>query len=230
MEFKNLRHLYIESVKIEKAKYHFYIENGYIKSWSDKEKENPDPDRGLKYNLTATRWQHYLKSEITRVKAVELAIKRYDRQKEKEMKKMLFWLDDVANAPDLTFMNVNVKFVRSATWGYNPHATVSTNFGTFYGKASGCGYDKESAAVAQALNQNASVMKVLYSLKEKALEKGISDNRTALGCGSYGVVPYFEGGVGVGCFWKILKQAGFEIHETYGKHERIYNIYKGVEK
>lgn len=230
MEFKKLRYAYIESVEIEKAKNHFYIANGYFESWSNEEKEKADSaDRGLRHNLTATRWDQYLKGEITRDRAVELAVKRYDKKKEKEMKKILFWLDDVANAPDLTFINVNVEFVRSATWGYNPRVTVSTNFGTFYGKASGCGYDKESAAVAQAFNQNLSIMKTLYTLKEKALEKGISDNRAGIGYGSgQGVIPYFESGVGVGCFWKILRQAGFEIQTTYGKHENIYNIYKGV--
>lgn len=228
MEFKKLRYAYIENTEIEKAENYFYIENGYFRSWLDVEKKKADPDRGLKNHSTATRWEQYLKGEITRDKAVELAFKRYSKKKEQETKKMLLWLDNVANAPDLTFVNVKVEFVRSATWGRNPYATVLTNFGTFYGKASGCGYDKESAAVAQAFNQNLSIMKILCTLKEKALERGILDNRTGLGYGSgYGVIPYFEGGVGVGCFWSILKQADFEVSTTYGKHENIYSLYKG---
>lgn len=231
MKFKKLRELYIENVEIEKAKNHFYIENGYFENWATENKENADPDNGLRNNLTNTRWQQYLSGEITRTKAVELAIKRYDKQTEKEMEKMLLKFDEIANAPDLTFISVDVDFIKSAVWGRNPRVTVRTNNGTFYDTASGCGYDKESAAVAQAFNQDLSILKTLYTLKEKALEIGISDNRAGLGYGSgYGVIPYFESGVGVGCFWNILKKAGFEISETYGKHENLYTLYKGVKK
>lgn len=229
MKFKKLRQLYIENVEIEKAKNHFYIENGYFENWAPENKANPD--YGLRNYSTGTRWKQYLAGEITRAKAVELAIKRYDKQTEKEMEKMFLKFDEIANAPDLTFISVDVDFIKSATWGYNPRVTVRTNNGTFYGTASGCGYDKESAAVALALNQDLSILKTLYTLKEKTLEIGILDNRAGLGYGSgYGVIPYFESGVGVGCFWNILKKAGFEISETYGKHENLYTLYKGVEK
>lgn len=231
MEFEKLRQLYTENVEIEKVKNHFYIKSGYFESWANENKENANPDKGLRRYSTGTRWQQYLTGEISRDKAIELAIKRYDRQIEKKTKKMLLRFDEIANAPDLTFISVDVDFIKSATWGYNPRVTVQTNNGTYYGTASGCGYDKESAAVAQAFNQDLSILKTLYTLKEKALEIGISDNRADLGYGSgYGVIPYFESGVGVGCFWNILKKAGFEIRAAYGKHENLYTLCKGVEK
>lgn len=231
MKFKKLRELYIENVEIEKVKNHFYIENGYFESWAVENKENANPDKGLRNNLTDTRWKQYLRGEISRDKAIELAVKRYDRQIEKEIEKTLLRFDEIANAPDLIFITVDVDFVKSMTWGYNPHVTVATNNGTYYGTASGCGYDKESAAVAQAFDQDLSILKTLYTLKEKALEIGILDNKIGLGYGSgYGVIPCFERGVGVGCFWNILKKAGFDVLETYGKHENLYTLYKGVGK
>ena len=112
-----------------------------------------------------------------------------------------------------------------------------SNTGNSAGYASGCGYDKESSAVAEALNKNNSFLKVLYTLKENALEAGASDhsktactgvdNRNIIGYGSgYSVLPYFEGGVGVNCYWDILKKAGFEISCHYTRSSNTYVIFK----
>lgn len=56
------------------------------------------------------------------------------------------------------------------------------------------------------------------------------DNRNICGYGSgYGVIPYFEGGVGVGCFWDILKRGGYTTRCNYGKHENYYTVSKESE-
>lgn len=117
--------------------------------------------------------------------------------------------------------------------------TPMTNAGTFTGTASGCGYDKESAAIAEALNQCDSVLQLLYTYKENALAAGESDeskaasygrsNGSIIGYGAgYGAIPYFEGGAGVSCFWSILKKCGFEVRGHHGTHSDFYTIEKGV--
>ena len=114
-----------------------------------------------------------------------------------------------------------------------------SNAGTFTGTASGCGYDKESAAVAEALNKCDSVLQLLYTYKENALAAGESDESKTASCGrsngsiigygaGYGAIPYFEGGVGVSCFWSILKKCGFEVRGHHGTHSDFYTIEKGV--
>lgn len=129
--------------------------------------------------------------------------------------------------------------MRSRTWGNNPHAEARTNAGTFSGTASGCGYDKESTAIAEALNQCDSVLKVLYTLKENGLRAGLSDKSKTAACGrsngdicgygaGYGAIPYFEGGVGSSCFWSILKKCGFSTSCHHGKHSDFYSVEKGV--
>ena len=149
-------------------------------------------------------------------------------------------LDVIAAAPDLQFISVNVYYKRSSVWGYCPSVDVHTNNGFSTGYASGCGYDKESAAVADAFNKDHSILKALYTIKENGLIAGLNDeskiactgvdNRNICGYGSgYSVIPYFEGGVGVGCFWDILKRGGYTTRCNYGKHENYYTVSKESE-
>lgn len=215
----------------------FYIKNGYFQTWA--EEHRTDPDRGLKANSTETRWKQYQAGTISREKAVELATKRATKEIEKKTAAKLAKLDRVANAPDLTFISVSVDWVRSRTWGYNPHVEVRTNTGTYYGTASGCGYNKESAAIADAFNKCDSILKALYQLKENGLRAGKTDasktactgvdNRNICGYGSgYSVLPYFEGGVGASCFWSILKDCGYKTSGHHTKHSDFYSVEKEV--
>lgn len=215
----------------------FYIENGYFPTWA--EEHRTDPDRGLKDNSTKIRWKQYQAGTISREKAVELATKRAQKKIDKNTAAQLAQLDRVANAPDLTFISVSVEWVRSRTWGYNPRVEVRTNTGTYYGTASGCGYDKESAAIADAFNKCDSILKALYQLKENGLRVGKTDESTTAGCGrsngdicgygaGYGAIPYFEGGVGSSCFWSILQNCGFSTSCHHAKHSDFYNIEKEV--
>lgn len=238
--FERLTKAFLEDRETQRQRKEFFIIHGFCESWSEEHKT--ESDNGLKRYSTARRWEQYQNGEIDRAKACEFAIKRMNKEIEKEIKKKLAHLEAVANAPEVDYITVNVEYKRSSVWGYNPAVEVITNSesGFFTGYASGCGYDKESAAVAEAFNKSLGIMKVLYTLKEKALEAGESDesktactghdNRNCVGYGAgYGVLPYFEGGVGVGCFWDILKKAGYKTRCNYGKHENFYSIYKETE-
>lgn len=68
-------------------------------------------------------------------------------------------LEAADNAGKLIEMEISVNWVRSKTWGSNPHAECrilfeDAEYGTrsaySEGRASGCGYDKRSAAVQEA--------------------------------------------------------------------------------
>lgn len=215
----------------------FYILNGYMPTWASE--HHTDSDRGLKEYSTATRWEQYQKGAISREKAVEYATVRAMKAIDKQTAATLEKLDRIANAPDLNYISISVDWVRSRTWGYNPLAEVRTNTGYYNGTASGCGYDKESTAIAEALNQCDSVLKALYTLKEKGLQAGQTDESKTAACGrsngeicgygaGYGAVPYFEGGVGSSCFWEILKKCGFKTTGHHGKHSDYYSVEKEV--
>ena len=235
--FELLKERFLKERQNKKQESKFYIENGFCQSWSDEYKTASD--EGLKRYSTETRYNQYKNGVITREKAVDYAVAIMEKQIDKEMAATLEKLEKIENAPDLQYISINVSYTKSATWGYNPTATANTNNGTTTGYASGCGYDKKSSAVASAFNKNYSILKTLYTIKENALKDGLSDfsktactgvdNRTTCGYGAgYGIFPYFEGGVGVGCFWDIFKKAGFTTRCNYGKHEDYYNVSKEV--
>lgn len=150
-----------------------------------------------------------------------------EKSKTKAFEKQLARLETIEQAPDCSRIEISVDWVRNKTWGNNPHAKITDGGDWYTGTASGCGYDKISAAVAEALNQSNSILKALCEAKEEALKNGASDasdtctgrdNRDILGYGSgYNPVPAFEGGVGMGSFDNIFKKLGFEIHYQGGK-------------
>lgn len=235
MTFKLLSERLIEAAEHDKETTKFYIENGFCENWNEESKVFSD--NGLKRYSTETRWMQYQNGNITREKAVEFAVKRMIKNKDADLIKKLDKLLKVAEAPELTNASIYVEYRKSRTWGYCPSVEMYSNTGNSAGYASGCGYDKESAAVAEALNKNDSFLKVLYTLKENALAEGASDyskaactgvdNRNIIGYGSgYSVLPYFEGGVGVNCYWDILKKAGFEISCHYTRSSNTYVIFK----
>lgn len=232
--FTLLKERYLKERHNKKQETRFYIENGFYQSWSDVHKIASD--EGLKQYSTKTRYDQYKNGVITRAKAVDYAAARMEKQIDKEIAATLEKLERIEKAPDLQYISINVSYTKNATWGYNPIATANTNNGTTTGYASGYGYDKESSAVASALNKNYSVLKTLYTIKENAFKAGLSDfsktacngvdNRSTCGYGAgYDILPYFEGGVGVGCFWDILKKAGFTTRCNYVKNENYYNVY-----
>lgn len=240
--FAQLNNLITAEANRKKEESRFYIEHGFCESWAE---ENRKPsDNGIERYCTARRWEQYKAGELSREKMVELTVKRMEKQSDKETAAKLEKLERVAAAPDLVSVSISVEWKRSQTWGYNPTATVTVHAGDewkqFTGTASGCGYDKRTAAIGSALNQSRSVLKMLYEAKESALvnppERGRycganyfeenTSNNTLIHYGAgYGVLPYFEGGVGINSFFGVFEACGFKCtaqHET--KHADYYHF------
>lgn len=159
----------------------------------------------------------------------EKELKKLARKRAKLLDKKLKNIEIVENAPDLDSITINVEWKKSKTWGSNPNVEIKvktenpTSYNRYYGKASGCGYDKESAAIQEALNQCPAVLKVLYSKKEDNFNTA---NRDLFGYGSgYGCLPYFESGVGVSCYYKIWESVGYKMeHIASGKTFDVYTV------
>lgn len=220
MRYQNIKALVIETAENSKAKQAEYIRNHEYCS--------------LKNNSTATRWNQYQAGIITRETAEEYATARMIKRIDKQTAATLDRLETYEAAPDLESLTISVEWKRSRTWGFNPTATVTykaRTWGKTTGSASGCGYDKETAAIAEALNQIPEAVKALCECKENALEAGqqaraewndSNANYIAYGAG-YGPIPYFEGGVGFSATRAVFEAAGFELtHETHGKHYDFY--------
>lgn len=154
-------------------------------------------------------------------------IKEYNARLNKDLKR----IDTIENANNnILSITINIDWVKNRTWGYNPHATIYTNNGDMTeGRASGCGYDKESAAIAEALNKNNDILKLLYTAKNKKMTSKKTNNHDILGYGSgHGVLPYFEGGVGVSSLLSIFRKLGYTITEHHTDKNDFYTISKGV--
>lgn len=182
-----------------------------------------------KDKLTSSQYNKYVNDELTDKQIKEILKKKiiesYEKRKNKELRKT----EIVTQANEqITMINISINWVKNPTWGYNPHATITTNLGTITeGKASGCGYDKESAAIAEALNKNNDILKLLYIAKNKKMTFTNNNNHDLLGYGSgYGVLPYFEDGVGASSLMNIFKKLGYNIQEYHTDKSDFYTITK----
>lgn len=157
-------------------------------------------------------------------------IDRKSKALDKELEKGLQHLLTVEKAPELESIKVSVEWKKNRTWGSNPtaEAWVSVKNDSFYytsGSIGGCGYDKRSTAIANAVNQDNSFLKALYLLKEKNVD---INNHTLFGYGSgYGILPKLEGGVGESCYAAIFDKIGFKWNSVaWGKTYDVYTATK----
>lgn len=153
--------------------------------------------------------------------AQEKMLRRFCRKNEAARADMLAKLQAAADAPALELLTVSVEWARSRTWGSNPTATAQAYGGHTMretrGHASGCGYDKESAAIASALNTSPAVMRVLYDHAEKGGEFAYSVQ-------TFAGVPSFDGGCGVSCFRSVFEGCGYAWQDV--AHGRSFDAYK----
>ena len=183
----------------------------------------------LQRYLTDYRYRQLEKGEITKEEATEIAWKKAVKENQKELENKIKHIRQVYEQEEIKEITINVEWSKNRTWGMNPTAVAWTSYtGRTEGRASGWGYDKESTAVAEALNKNKNILKLLYDYKEKELEAGNeASSEKLLGYGSgYGVLPYFEGGVGINCHIKIFEKLGFKVKQAHGKFSDSYIIYK----
>lgn len=140
------------------------------------------------------------------------------KEAERDEKKRGDRLREVEEVETPAAVSIVVEWHKSKTWGMNPCARVAAERVATYGSASGCGYDKESAAIASAFNQNPEILKILY------------DHAEAGGTFPYGVnvragLPSFDGGCGVSCFYSIFEACGYTFRQVAsGKMFDVYEI------
>ena len=133
---------------------------------------------------------------------------------------------------EINKISITVEWKNNKMWGANPTATAIVYFknGTVNEYCShsigGNGYDRESAAVGEALNQCDELLNLMYEIMDSDGDE--VENNSVLGYGSgYGVLPYFEGGVGIDCFYKILSKLGYTMRKVAsGKMFDVYNVSK----
>lgn len=148
-------------------------------------------------------------------KMLSTYIKRANKKTEKDIKEV----ETILNAGNVTEISITVEWSENQTWGANPTAEVRVYGDEFEflksRSVSGCGYDKESTAFAEAVNQSNAVRKILLMNKNKI--KDIYGHRNSL----------LSGGVGSSCFLNIFKALKYKAIKTAsGKMFDAYLITK----
>jgi len=159
----------------------------------------------------------------------EYLIKRLEAHTAKRLVEIAKELQFSIEFPELTELTINVEWKKSSMWGSNPTAEAYINGVGIVssGSIGGCGYDKCSTAVARVLNQVPQFKKLMYELKNKPANCK-KTSREVFGYGSgYGVLPNFEGGVGVSCYDRIFNAIGYKFETiSSGKTFDVYKISK----
>lgn len=174
---------------------------------------------------TPLKLVEYLSNHQSKYKNPEKSLpKHFKRIADKEKNAINLKIDEMENAKDFSgeFI-ITVEWKKSHMWGSNPKAY--TNAGYESSSIGGCKYDKLSTATAEALNSNKSILKLLYEKKNANIDKS---NHELLGYGSgYGILPQFEGGVGVSSHIRIIEGIGLKMQTiTSTKNVDVFLITK----
>ena len=180
----------------------------------------------INFYITDLRKQQLKDGKITLEKVQQIAIKKANKEIEKrtaeKIEKVKYIDSTITNMEDI---NIIVQH-KKTNLGYQYKATLATEKIRIEGKyTGGWGYDKLSTALAEVLNQYQPLIKVMYEyINDKMWEEGslTINNHKVLGYGSgYGILPYFESGVGVSSFYKIFDNLGLKLTQVTDEFYRI---------
>ena len=115
------------------------------------------------------------------------------------------------------YIRVDVNWTKSRTWGNCPQAEVWAGERTSSNVMSGWGYDKESAATADAFNLNPVFARIVATcawldMKES---KATGKNETTYGYSVNYLGYRFNGGVGYSCHDRIIRRAGYKLKAEF---------------
>lgn len=113
-----------------------------------------ESDKRQAADLAELRKPYYFKGRFNSLKDSDKKrkIKEYYKQEKQATAEELKRLYQVEEWREFSAC---VEWTRSQTWGANPHAKASANARRCgFGSASGCGYDKLSAAICYAVNDS----------------------------------------------------------------------------
>ena len=180
----------------------------------------------IDFYITNLRQQQLKDGKITLEKAQQIAIKKASKEIEKQTAKKIEKVKQIdATIENIEDINIIVQH-KKTNLGYQYKATLATDTLRIDGKyTGGWGYDKLSTAIAEVLNQYQPLMKLMYEyIDNKMFEEGslTINNHKVLGYGSgYGILPYFEHGVGVSSFYTIFDNLGLKLTQITDEFYRI---------
>ena len=180
----------------------------------------------INFYITDLRKQQLKDGKITLEKVQQIAIKKASKEIEKQTTKKIEKVKQIdSTIENMEDINIIVQ-TKKTNLGYQYKAILETDTLRIEGKyTGGWGYDKLSTAIAEVLNQYQPLTKLMYNyIDDKMFEEGslTINNHKVLGYGSgYGILPYFESGVGVSSFYGIFDNLGLKLTQVTDESYRI---------
>ena len=173
----------------------------------------------LNFYTTNLRQEQFKEGKISMDKFKACAKTKMLKETKKQLDKELKEVEKIENNHkifDTLYIQIQCK---KTNFGYQYKATLSDTIEKIEGKyTGGWGYDKLSSAISEVLNEYLPLKELLYNYKEKYLFENKltqANNREIFGYGSgYGILPYFESGVGVSSYYKIFNTIGLEFKQV----------------
>ena len=153
--------------------------------------------------------------------ALRKMLARNARSVRKRMIEMMSKLDSASQSDLPEVITVSVEWTRGRYSEYNASATVRAGGYSTTGSAFGCGYDKESAAVAAAMNRNPAVLKVWYNHAENCGGFEYSIHRS-----ESSPLPVMDGGCGMSATMDVFAALGYKMTESHGRKFDYYEFRK----
>jgi hypothetical protein len=186
-----------------------------------REETNKNINKWLVKLLEEKKYFFNKKYKFNEEEKINKYIKKYF---EKYLNAELKQLNAVAKAEDFKSgdkISLTIEWVKGSMQSNQATAFLSSGYIiTQSNKTNGFGYDKESTATAEVLNEYLPLLKLMYDKKENYLkenkdiiptEEQNDINKFLFGYGSgYKTLPSFEGGVGISCHKDIIKNLGLE--------------------
>lgn len=154
--------------------------------------------------LTEEEVKYYRKSSMLKTeRGINNRIKKINDEHEQK-----------AEMPDVKRLEIEIEWEKSRTWGMNPTASArwETSAGEWHyeeniSRAIGCGYDKESTVVAECCNK---------ILRGMLWRKQCDEDKAPYGVSFGKWFPYFSGGIGMSCYYRIAEFLGGELEHVAG--------------
>ena len=224
------------------------------KIYNEQTKETKKQIKSIKQFATADGWRDIYKDKDGReiVFTEKLTQKQHEKPIEKqkeilqnkmlnkasnEFLKKLKYVEILELTQPAKEIEIDVDYTRGGVYGCQAKAKIYVKNADGWdsvesGRTSGCGYDKESTATAQALNHFKSIFTIIAEKLEKLPQKEIKAYLTRKKSGrefvGYGFDFYggtlgsFSGGVGYSCHDSIILALGFK---NDCRHCGTYNNY-----
>lgn len=167
-----------------------------------------------KRDLATLQKPYYFKGRFNSLsnKEKRAKIREYYENEKNETKAEIIALYE---CEELKSFNFSVEWSKNRTWGYNPHCRCVINgYYVGYGSASGCGYDKLSASVYSANNDNDNAKRIVLGAIIKKFVK--SGEAFPYGIYKSNKIYLHYDGCGISTLLNILKYCGL-VRQVYNE-------------